>query len=375
MTTLETIKLIRADGLSALDSRFGILARRHGRFPNLVQLKYSQRESPMDEPVVQECRGLILDEANDWDVVAFPFTKFFNYGEPLAHAIDWETARVYEKLDGSLMTVYPYRGQWQVASSALPDAGGSAGATFKGSFAELFWQVWASLGYAAPRLDDGRACYMFELMTAHNRVVCRQTQSRVVLIGARHLDTFVEWEPDPVAARYGWESARSFPLRTVDDCTAAACSIDPMQGEGFVVRDASFRRVKIKSPRYVALAHLKEGLSGRRMLEIVRANEAAEVLAHFPELTPFHDKIRGAYDTLCGAADTAYREIQHIAERKAFAASAIRTPFAAALFALRDAKAATARDFFATCTLPALERVIGINLDEAADAGAATQAQ
>ena len=35
--------------------------------------------------------------------------------------IDWGTARVYEKLDGSLMTLYRYGGAWQVASSGLPD--------------------------------------------------------------------------------------------------------------------------------------------------------------------------------------------------------------------------------------------------------------
>jgi tRNA splicing ligase len=53
--------------------------------------------------VVQECRGLILDESANWRIVAFPYTKFFNYGEEHAASIDWSTACVQEKLDGSLM--------------------------------------------------------------------------------------------------------------------------------------------------------------------------------------------------------------------------------------------------------------------------------
>jgi hypothetical protein len=32
--------------------------------------------------------------------------------------------RVYEKLDGSLMTLYWFEGQWRVASNKLPAAGG-----------------------------------------------------------------------------------------------------------------------------------------------------------------------------------------------------------------------------------------------------------
>ena len=45
----------------------------------------------MASPVVQECRGLLLEEGT-WNVVAMPFTKFFNFGEKLAPTIDWSTA-------------------------------------------------------------------------------------------------------------------------------------------------------------------------------------------------------------------------------------------------------------------------------------------
>lgn len=54
-------------GLHTLDSLnrdLGISATRHSQHQNLVLLKYDQIESPMDNPIVQECRGLVLDEAN-----------------------------------------------------------------------------------------------------------------------------------------------------------------------------------------------------------------------------------------------------------------------------------------------------------------------
>jgi tRNA splicing ligase len=121
---MQTQEFLRARGLAALCADYKISARRHGQFSNLILLKYSQIDSPMTEPIVQQCRGLIVDEADDWRIVSRAYDKFFNHGEPNAANIDWATASVEEKLDGSLMMLYHYRDQWRVSSSGLPDAAG-----------------------------------------------------------------------------------------------------------------------------------------------------------------------------------------------------------------------------------------------------------
>jgi hypothetical protein len=62
---------------------------------------------------------VILERGVDglWSVVMLPYTKFFNYGESLAAKLDWrQPVTVTEKSDGSLMTVYWYKGKWHVAS-------------------------------------------------------------------------------------------------------------------------------------------------------------------------------------------------------------------------------------------------------------------
>ncbi len=59
----------------------------------------------MGEKIVQQCRGIILDEANNWQIVSYPYDKFFNYEESYAPQLDWSTAKIFEKLDGSLMTL------------------------------------------------------------------------------------------------------------------------------------------------------------------------------------------------------------------------------------------------------------------------------
>ncbi len=65
----------------------------------LVMFKYDQLRSDLSIPLVQECRGLVLD-AHTFEVVSYPFNKFFNYGEPLASDVDWASAYVTQKLDG-----------------------------------------------------------------------------------------------------------------------------------------------------------------------------------------------------------------------------------------------------------------------------------
>ncbi len=351
--------------LAELESAFAISARRHGKFPRLVMLKYNQIESPMNEPIVQQCRGIILDEADHWRVISYPFDKFFNYGEPNAAAIDWATTSVYEKLDGSLMTLYWYEGAWRVASSGMPDAAGLAhvsGITFDG----LFWKTWELLGYQLPENPSpgvaGAASYLFELMTPFNRVIIPHTSSRLVFLGMRNLDDMQERGLSTVDTnRLGWEVVRTFSLGTLADCVCAAGELRGIDGEGFVVCDAQFRRVKVKCPQYVALSHLKETLSPRAMLNIVRRGESDEFLTYFPELRPVYDSVQKRFEELVAALEAEYAAAKQIESQKDFAAAIRTSRCPAALFAVRNGKAASIREHFAKATQPAVERAVGID--------------
>ena len=289
---MKSFAFCAGKSLEQLEDEFHIGATRHGKYPNLVLLKYSQIDSPMSERIVQECRGIILDEADNWKPVCVPYFKFFNHGDPKATLIDWKTATVYEKLDGSLVTLYWYDGAWQVSSSGMPDA---AGATDSGkTFAELFWETFNALGYRLPSRGSDR-CAMFELMTPYNRIIVPHKENRLVLHGLRDRVTLEESSPD-VAAGLGWEVVRRYPLDTIENVLASCETINPLECEGYVVCDARFNRIKIKSPQYVALAHVKDSMSVRRMIEIVRANESDEFLVYFPEFRPLYDAVRTKID-------------------------------------------------------------------------------
>lgn len=352
---LEVIEFLQAHGLDALGERYKIKTARHGQYPHLVLLKYNQITSPMHEIIVQQCRGIIVDE-RDWSVVSRPYDKFFNVGEAGAAPIDWSSARILEKLDGSLTTLYFAHDQWHVASSGLPDAGGSAGAGM--TMQQLFWRTWNHLGYALPTATH--QCFMFELMTPINRIVVRHDAPRLVLHGARDLVSMMELEPDDIAANNGWECVQSYPLTTLEETVAAAAELDPLQGEGFIVRDAMFRRVKVKSPQYVALHHMRDGISTKRMLDVARLNEGAEFLSYFPEWADDFRTIQERYGNYVATAEALYAELRDIETQKEFALRAVKTNHSGALFAVRNGKANSIADFYQTMHLESLVKALGL---------------
>ena len=88
---------------------------------NLVMFKYDQIESDMSLPIVQECRGLILDFDTN-DIVSFPFKKFFNAGETNAAEIDWSSCWVGEKIDGSITKVVKIGDKLLWSTNGVPNA-------------------------------------------------------------------------------------------------------------------------------------------------------------------------------------------------------------------------------------------------------------
>ena len=67
--------------------------------------------------------------------------------------------------------------------------------------------------------------------------------------------------------------------------------------EGFVVVDSHWKRVKIKSPAYIAAHYLRNnGVNSKaRILEIIEKNEQEEFLTYFPEYKEYFDEIYSRY--------------------------------------------------------------------------------
>ncbi len=356
---MELQKYLREKGLDSLKTEFNIKENRHQEFNNLVCLKYSQLESPLEKLIVQQCRGIILDEANDWAVVSYPYDKFFNYGESCAANINWQESVVYEKLDGSLMTLYFYQGSWRVQSSGTADASGQVN-TAKYSFQQLFWQVWHHLGYELPQ--ETEYCFMFELMTPYNRIVVRQTESKLVLHGVRNIPTLQEENPFDWQHKYNWQIVQTYPFNNLSAIINTTEKLDPLQGEGFIVCDLDFKRIKIKSSEYVRLSHLRSAITTRKILEVIIKNEGSEFLSYFPEYLPLYQELESRYDSLVTEIITTYKQYEGIETQKEFALAVKHFPYSGTLFAIRGGKASSARESLKNTSIQKIESLLKIDV-------------
>lgn len=355
MILKDLISFLKENSLEALKEQYYISAKQHNYYPNLYLLKYNQIDSDMSIPIVQTCRGIILDKDNNWNPVCFPYTKFFNIGEPNAAVVDWKTAKVYEKLDGSLCQLYFYDKQWHVATSGLPDALGQVNAE-RLTFKDLFWNVWHELGYELPEATN--VCYFFELMTPDNRIVVNHKKNRLVLHGARDLLSLKEYDPQYWSNIHKWECVKTFPFANVEEVTESFKDMDPLEQEGYIVCDASFNRVKIKAPQYVTLHHAISNLTTRNLLNIVRTGELNEFIAYFPSIVEEHSVIAKRFSNLCLTAQEEYDKVKHIENQKEFALTIKDNKFASAMFAVRKKQFQTFREYFASITIEKLEDLI-----------------
>lgn len=269
----------------------------------LVMFKYSQIDSNFHIGLVRECRGLILDE-DTMEPVSVPFFKFGNYGESYCPDIDWKNCWVGQKLDGSLIKVVKTGGGVLWSTNGTIDAFKAPLAEQIGceakSFGELAVGGLAYAGLSRERFEDmleeGKT-YMFELTSPYNKVVVTWHETKLNFLGVRDNRTFEEtyFTDHPLSKVFS--VPKVFPLTTIDECVAAAKELD-VNEEGYVVCDRNFNRVKVKSPTYVSLHHMKNNgvLSYARGVEIVRGNELDEVLTYFPEFRPHLEEIRVRYE-------------------------------------------------------------------------------
>ena len=243
----------------------------------LVLLKYDQIKSDFNVKICRECRGIIL-EKRTWMPVCFPFTKFFNMGEPYADTVDGKI-HVYQKVDGSLAKVWYYEGRWHLSSNGAIDATEvTIGDNI--NFFSLFLQALHEYGLTWESFVadlDKNYTYMYELATQDNRVVIPYEGYHIFYLGQRNMISYEEeYKPDRRI-----ENVKVYHFETAEDVEVAAEQL-PDDEEGYVVRDEEWHRVKIKNPTYFLL-HRVANNGKPDFLQYVLDHNENELLAYFPE--------------------------------------------------------------------------------------------
>ena len=358
---------------------------------DLIMFKYNMVESSFAEPLVCECRGLILD-AKTFEVVSFPFTKFFNAHELYAANLDWKTAKVATKVDGSLMKVELIGDNLLVSTNGTIDAfkapiakqigctANSFGELFVEGIVDAFYDKidWDRFGlplfsdtiekecidFFKWNLEEGYT-YMFELVSPFSKVVIPYKETKLYYLGRRNNNTFQEehFSKDPFNGAFMLPDI--YPLQTLDQCLAAT-AVMPWDEEGYVACDANFNRVKIKSPAYLAVHGLKNNgvMSYARAVEIVRLNEIDEICAYFEEFRPALEECKTRFWKLVEDCENTWNEYLKIdnslptrKDKALWITKNFKIPGLA--FGLLDKKINSVRDFFMTSPADKIIKYLG----------------
>ena len=320
-----------------------------------VSLAYDQLAARNNCPLACQCRGLILRDGS-WDIVAYPFNRFFNEGQGEAATIDWSTARFEDKLDGTLLIVYwdDVADRWKCGTRNMCEAQGNINGA--GTFAELADRAAAEMGVYATDLHtlmDGvaanrRHTYMFELTGPYNTIVCQYRELKLTLLGIRSLDSHEELDPTGPTNWMGFDTVKTWSFANLAELAEVMRTWDPREYEGVVVKDAHFNRIKVKSPAYLAAAHASESLgnSWRAVCDAILTGAADDLIGIVPPLVEERIlKLRPAIAAVIERTEADYAEIAYEDNMKSFAEMAKLRIWPAALFSVKRQKAPNVAEF------------------------------
>jgi T4 RnlA family RNA ligase len=325
METLEIQKLLRAGTtFEQIERKFGIKAR-PSLDGKLVNMKYSQIDSDKHLRVVQECRGILLEQ-NTWNIVGRGFERFFNYTEDVRNwdqpDFDSDNLGIFEKVDGSIITVFNYGGEWRLSTSGVIDGTSNVNGGIM-TFRELFERGADRYDGFWDRLDT-RYTYVFELISPLNRVVTEYDTTDLRLLSMRYADDSRELNWDEILTATAniadVPKAKRFDFNGLEAILKGLSEV-AYKDEGFVIVDFNkvnaygcFARLKMKCAEYVRLHHLKDSVSSspRRLVEVVLLNEGDEVKATFPELKVAVEDIEVIYTDYKKSIGRAWNAVAHL---------------------------------------------------------------
>ena len=282
-----------------------------------ILFNYDQLVSPtlMGLPEMQDCRGIILEKVT-WKVMSLAFRKFFNAEEGNAAKINWDTAKILSKEDGTMIQLYYdwHDMTWYAGTTGTANGEGEVNNKNGTTFNDLFWETVNNKYTFNECLLNKDLVYVFELTTPYNIVVKPHGESSATLLAVRNRETLVELsgkDLEMAAISIGVPLVKSFDInaKNVGHLLKTFEGM-PWYSEGYVVVDSNFNRVKVKNPAYVAVHHTKNKTAEHNILTIVKTNEIEEFAATFPERTTELYRLKEGYDALIDKLNGVWGELQ-----------------------------------------------------------------
>lgn len=342
----KLIDYLNTKGIQSLAEEFHVIVKEcQTESGALYVLNYDQIKSPKNE-ITNSCRGTIVWQetpANEFIILCCPFDRFYNCGETQCTIGEHDIPNIHwaTKLDGSLMKVWFnfINGQWEVGTRGTAFADSPVGA-YDLTFRELFLSAtgFSSLNDFMFHSDtDIHTTYIFELTAFENRVVTKYTEPRIWFLGSRdNIDySYKRYNPFHNNQEIKVPEWLSFP--SLEEATAYVASLPDLQ-EGLVGYSVDYMPVcKLKSPQYVRAHRVRgNGLTPKRIHELVLMNEHEEYLAIFPEDTKYFTPSIDVLNRLCDDLPLLWNQYKDVESQKEFALQIKDSVYSSILFKTRQ---------------------------------------
>lgn len=252
-----------------------VMSQKHPTLP-LTIYNYSkscQYEKVWNEITLQ-CRGLVLDD--DFNVVAIPFKKFFNYEEhdnkELPLIPENETYEMFEKMDGSLGISFRYNGEliFSTRGSFISDQAIKAKEILK--------------KYNQKFLFEGFT-YLFEIIYSANRIVVDYGKDeKLTMLGVIDNVTGEEWAYDTMVSTFqDWDIVKKYGSSNSLDFKSIQIANEENK-EGRVLKFESGFRIKIKFEDYCRLHSIVTNITARDIWYMLKEEkDMSEILDNVPD--------------------------------------------------------------------------------------------
>ena len=347
---------LKENGIQRLRDEYSIQI---SEYDDRIILNYSQTDSPRNHPVCDECRGLILS-LPDYEIMARPFERFYNFGEAGTDNFDFTKCDIYTKEDGSIVCLYydKFKDTWRFSTRKKAFAEGTT--AYGNSFQELILHAggWESLEAMQNEMKDRLSLwegedsvknktFVLELVGPRNRVVTPYAEDKLILLAVIDNSSGRTY-PDYAKERFNaafpqvpivnkFTTQQDISTDYIDKLMAEMTKKVPLF-EGFVVHNpVTDARIKIKSKAYLTARYMRMNgtVTEKRVIEFILENEYHEYLIYYPEDKPLFDKYVEAMDSLIQRVNKTFSTLYHrTKDRKEFAGMAKAYSFSPLLFSM-----------------------------------------
>lgn len=348
--------------LKAIESKpeFGVYERPFGTAIdyNLMTNETFKSDNDFTRMILQNLRGTFFD--HEGKIISLSYHKFHNVNENPEYALETfdftEKHEIEEKLDGSMVRPVKQNGIIYLATRAgVTDVAKKANRALNSFPLEKKMQYYEFMHVSIAT----ETTPIFEFCSREQQIVLDYgPQPRLVFTGLRCNKTgkYIPIKKE-LKVRYPLIEVVSSPVTEMSSMSQLVEYTRGLENaEGFVVKFASGRMVKIKADQYVRMHRVMDGLQfEKRVLELIIHNEIDDVLPLLSEskraqVSAFRDSVVHHVQLKQAELEKVFKEIKVEGEsQKDFALKALKFPeLKGGLFALNQGKSFSYFDVVST---------------------------